>query len=133
MYVSNKVGNDLALTKTIKSFQLPSMIPAAVIADENKQVKAVQINFYRQKFDRVMRKIGYAIFFNKYNAIWDKRLGVVCGMIASANPKEFNEEAAMFHHWKPAFSNDFEGNNPTLSLLVLAAPLHGVLHLQQIA
>jgi len=113
-------NNSLAFTqfinKTAKSFQeSPALLKVTtgnrmrVIIDDKKS-SAIQID--RERFDRTMKKISYALFFHEYKHPWDREL-IIMTKDLFTDTLQADEFGKLVEKMGQVFpDNDFNGSNP---------------------
>lgn len=117
---NNQTAFNIFQNKCMNSFRrrpefLKSLIDSGIPThinknDEIKQTKAFPIEFDR--FEKIMRKISYALFYHKNNSIWGRELIIVTDSLYKANIK-LDELGEFVKKIKELIiKNNIEGKNP---------------------
>jgi hypothetical protein len=86
---NNQTSIDHFLDKSLRSYQRSPKLVAEVIkslndvSDYKENAKAYQ--FERARFDRVIRKIAYALFYKEFDFTWDRLLAATTNQIKMAD------------------------------------------------
>lgn len=115
---NNQESIDHFFSKSLKSFkrnkESTNKIVSTFINADEIQIGAKAFRFDRARFDRVIRKIAYALYYHKYGKSWNRLLAVLTNQIRNADLTN-DSFGGMFDK----MSNDLnslplEGNNPQI-------------------
>ena len=118
---NNPIAYKQFVDKVLKSFQRSPALKNQTLQNTHqiyvkekdeiiKPTLAVQVD--RERFDKVMKKMGYALYFHEYGKIWQRGLIVATEFLLESNmrPDEFGE---MIQEFKPLIPpQNFDGKNP---------------------
>lgn len=123
MYVgNNSIAFKQFINKSIKSLEKNDSLfketiqnPKKIyIRTSNKKEKTIAFEIDRNRFDNVIKKISYALFFNNYKEIWNKGLIVITDKIKNPDMSD-DDLGLLFKSFKPLFIEPtFDGNNPQI-------------------
>ena len=79
---------------------------------DNEETKNLTYQVERPRFDRVLKKIAYGLYFHKYKSTWNKELAISTDRLITENyePDIIAEE--LKRHPELRDSANYEGNNP---------------------
>lgn len=107
-----KVLTSLKRNQKLKSttFNASKKVSVAESGDKIRQTIAIQIE--RARFDKVMRKIGYALYYYEYQKIWERNLIVATPCLVDSNMQQ-DEYGELINSCKQSLQTPiFDGNNP---------------------
>ncbi len=116
----NKIATSHFLNKGLQAFKktpgLEKLIKRNpkffnyIRSDETTKSLTYEVN--RLRFDKVVRKIAYGLYFHRFEKIWTKELAISTGRLIGPN----NEPDPVFNGLKKSIflksSKSYEGNNP---------------------
>lgn len=117
---NNSVAFKQFIDKVIKSFQHSPALQSQTLHNSQKvyveeeqclqQTFAFQID--RDRFDKVMKKIGYALYYHEYNKVWQHGLLIATDNLLDANMQP-DELGGVIRIFRPLLKVPvFNGKNP---------------------
>lgn len=86
---NNQTSIDHFFDKSLRSFQRSPGLAAAIIKSIRDisfyNLNATSLQLDRTRFDRVIRKISYALFYKEYGFTWERLLAVTTNQLKMAN------------------------------------------------
>lgn len=117
---NNAIAYKQFIEKVLKSFQKSSRLMSQTfqntqhlfVKEEQRIKSTLAFQIDRERFDKVMKKIGYALYYHKYGKVWQRGLIVATEFLLDENMQQ-DELGEMIKEFKPLLNTPmFDGNNP---------------------
>ncbi|HEX9514129.1 MAG TPA: hypothetical protein VF939_26740 [Puia sp.] len=113
---NNAIAFNQFINKTVKSFsESPALLKTTTgtqmkVFFEGQPVTAIQID--RTRFDKIIKKISYALFYHEHSQPWKRELIIMPKNLFDTNMK-VDEQGALVKSFEKLFPTDnFDGDNP---------------------
>ena len=108
----DKVLESFQHSPALKSQTLQKVQKVYVKEEENNIEPALAFQIDRERFDKVMKKIGYALYYHEYGKVWQRGLIVATEFLLDINMQQ-DELGKMIQEFKPQLiTPKFDGENP---------------------
>lgn len=93
---NNETGESVSTTKSVKTLKrspalaktlVENKIDATIISSDNSETQSTAIQIDRNRFDNEIRKIAYALFYNKFQKRWERELIIATPDLFDASGK----------------------------------------------
>lgn len=117
---TNTIAYKQFIDKVLKSFQhSPALksqtfqkVQQVYIMEEKQNIKPVlTFQIDRERFDKVMKKIGYALYYHEYGKVWQHGLNIVTEFLLDTNMQQ-GGFGKIIQEIKPKLTPEFDGENP---------------------
>ena len=117
---NNAIAYQQFIDKVLKSFQRRPALKSKTlqttkpvyVQEQQKMQQTFAFEIDRDRFDKVMKKIGYALYYHEYGQVWKRGLIVATDFLLDANMQQDELGELISGIRSELITPEFDGNNP---------------------